>query len=201
MLTGAPREVKSRLLRGNSSVGRARPCQGRGREFESRFPLQVQHLPGYSGVLFLSVQHRSVFRWGFIGASGHGSSRSFTINAASPAWWQSGHVADCKSAYAGSIPTQASKHRDIQAGIAQLVEHDLAKVGVASSSLVSRSMFKQTPAMPGFCFCAVRRWRQACDGAGFRCRRHVIVLLLACGSSARPALIPRDRQRVAPARQ
>ena len=25
---------------GNSSVGRARPCQGRGREFESRFPLQ-----------------------------------------------------------------------------------------------------------------------------------------------------------------
>ena len=28
--------------RGNSSVGRARPCQGRGREFESRFPLQIQ---------------------------------------------------------------------------------------------------------------------------------------------------------------
>ena len=26
--------------RGSSSVGRARPCQGRGREFESRFPLQ-----------------------------------------------------------------------------------------------------------------------------------------------------------------
>ncbi len=29
------------------------------------------------------------------------------------------------------------------AGIAQLVEHDLAKVGVASSSLVSRSKFRQ----------------------------------------------------------
>ncbi len=28
--------------RGNSSVGRARPCQGRGREFESRFPLQFR---------------------------------------------------------------------------------------------------------------------------------------------------------------
>ncbi len=28
------------------------------------------------------------------------------------------------------------------AGIAQLVEHDLAKVGVASSNLVSRSIFK-----------------------------------------------------------
>lgn len=26
-------------LCGNSSVGRARPCQGRGREFESRLPL------------------------------------------------------------------------------------------------------------------------------------------------------------------
>ena len=35
------RTVKFRLFRGNSSVGRARPCQGRGREFESRFPLQV----------------------------------------------------------------------------------------------------------------------------------------------------------------
>ena len=29
------------------------------------------------------------------------------------------------------------------AGIAQLVEHDLAKVGVASSNLVSRSKFKK----------------------------------------------------------
>ena len=26
---------------GNSSVGRAQPCQGWGREFESRFPLKV----------------------------------------------------------------------------------------------------------------------------------------------------------------
>ncbi len=31
--------------------------------------------------------------------------------------------------------------RGSDAGIAQLVEHDLAKVGVASSSLVSRSSF------------------------------------------------------------
>ena len=29
----------------------------------------------------------------------------------------------------------------LKAGVAQLVEHDLAKVGVASSSLVSRSVF------------------------------------------------------------
>ena len=31
-----------RKICGNSSVGRARPCQGRGREFESRFPLQTK---------------------------------------------------------------------------------------------------------------------------------------------------------------
>jgi hypothetical protein len=42
----SPREKNYQLfvnadLRGNSSVGRARPCQGRGREFESRFPLQI----------------------------------------------------------------------------------------------------------------------------------------------------------------
>ena len=37
------------------------------------------------------------------------------------------------------------KIRSLEAGIAQLVEHDLAKVGVASSSLVSRSKF-QNPA-------------------------------------------------------
>ena len=36
------------------------------------------------------------------------------------------------------------------AGIAQLVEHDLAKVGVASSSLVSRSSFRKTSVRPGF---------------------------------------------------
>ncbi len=62
---------------GNSSVGRAQPCQGWGREFESRFPLQLFY------------------------------------------------TSDCQN-----LP---------DAGIAQLVEHNLAKVGVASSSLVSRS--------------------------------------------------------------
>ncbi len=39
---------KSRSLKvntsGNSSVGRARPCQGRGREFESRFPLKKREV-------------------------------------------------------------------------------------------------------------------------------------------------------------
>merc|ERR1712146_625040 len=69
---------------GNSSVGRAQPCQGWGREFESRFPLQFQVSqcpPESTKIRFL---------------------RSF------PARWQSGYAADCNSVYAGSIPTRAS---------------------------------------------------------------------------------------------
>ena len=40
-----------------------------------------------------------------------------------------------------NIRIMPSHSFDVNAGIAQLVEHDLAKVGVASSSLVSRSKF------------------------------------------------------------
>ena len=41
-----PRAKRSLLIFacGNSSVGRARPCQGRGREFESRLPLKSRSL-------------------------------------------------------------------------------------------------------------------------------------------------------------
>src|SRR5918995_1576858 len=43
----AGRALKSSPLRGNSSVGRAQPCQGWGRGFESRFPLvEGWHAPG-----------------------------------------------------------------------------------------------------------------------------------------------------------
>ena len=42
---------------GNSSVGRAQPCQGWGREFESRFPLQVRKNPDKIGVLRLGLSH------------------------------------------------------------------------------------------------------------------------------------------------
>ncbi|GEM_PF-2942825 len=41
------------------------------------------------------------------------------------------------------------KERGVNAGIAQLVEHDLAKVGVASSSLVSRSTYFTLLPYPG----------------------------------------------------
>ncbi len=77
---------------GNSSVGRAQPCQGWGREFESRFPLQI----------FKTFQRD-----------------------------------------ASELLRQAETK---YAGIAQLVEHNLAKVGVASSSLVSRSNFLRVAA-------------------------------------------------------
>ena len=39
-MSGSVHQYAVRGFCGNSSVGRARPCQGRGREFESRFPLQ-----------------------------------------------------------------------------------------------------------------------------------------------------------------
>ncbi len=45
----------------------------------------------------------------------------------------------------------ASRIPPHQAGIAQLVEHNLAKVGVASSNLVSRSRISITP-RPGGVF-------------------------------------------------
>jgi hypothetical protein len=51
-LTSARRSVKCAVSCGNSSVGRARPCQGRGREFESRFPLQILEAPVRRGFVF-----------------------------------------------------------------------------------------------------------------------------------------------------
>ena len=76
------------LLSGNSSVGRAQPCQGWGREFESRFPLQNK----------MSEANQSSFLffrdWGFY---------------PDLAGWQSGHAAACKAVDAGSIPASASK--------------------------------------------------------------------------------------------
>ena len=79
--------------RGNSSVGRAQPCQGWGREFEPRFPLTFFEN--------LTIQKLRNFR--------------------------------CQRVQQ-KIPSFQET-----AEIAQLVEHNLAKVGVASSSLVFRS--------------------------------------------------------------
>ena len=47
-------------LRGNSSVGRARPCQGRGREFESRFPLKNKS-SSFAGLFFAETLPPSRF--------------------------------------------------------------------------------------------------------------------------------------------
>ncbi len=74
------------LASGNSSVGRAVPCQGTGRRFEPAFPLQI--LPPLTDVL-----------------------RTSPSGVANAARWQSGHAAACKAVYAGSIPTLASTPR------------------------------------------------------------------------------------------
>lgn len=51
------------LNRGNSSVGRAQPCQGWGREFESRFPLQVvENLSKVLGFCFFRLGGRMVMQ-------------------------------------------------------------------------------------------------------------------------------------------
>ena len=55
------------------------------------------------------------------------------------------------------------KIRLLNAGIAQLVEHDLAKVGVASSSLVSRSKL-ENPA-----------WSQSSAGFFMSCDNQAII--------------------------
>ncbi len=65
-------------------------------------------------------------------------------------------------------PVPGRRNSVLHAGIAQLVEHDLAKVGVASSSLVSRSMSASPgstskPRMRGFAVSGVRK------GAAFQC--------------------------------
>jgi hypothetical protein len=109
-----PMKNFNRLRRGNSSVGRARPCQGRGREFESRFPLQN---------LCSARKHQA------------GIAQLVEHDLAKVGVASSSLVSRSKSVLSVSF----------QAGIAQLVEHDLAKVGVASSSLVSRSRFFDLP--------------------------------------------------------
>src|SRR5690348_3438213 len=74
----------------------------------------------------------------------------------------SGCAADSKSVIAAIHKRRHSAIiRGSDAGIAQLVEHDLAKVGVASSSLVSRSSFSQSLGSPGFCF-----FQATCDHHG-----------------------------------
>ena len=82
------------LRSGNSSVGRAQPCQGWGREFESRFPLQILRLRKETSVLVTAPTEVFLSRQ----------------RGASPplAGWQSGYAAACKAVYLGSTPGPAS---------------------------------------------------------------------------------------------
>ena len=83
---------------GNSSVGRAQPCQGWGREFESRFPLQFP-----AG---MSARRRRCLRLSGLGGMAAGAECAMAHS--SRAEWQSGHAAACKAVYLGSIPGSAS---------------------------------------------------------------------------------------------
>ena len=51
-------------------------------------------------------------------------------------------LAELENGLTFAIPIGSLSNTKSSAGIAQLVEHNLAKVGVASSSLVSRSKLK-----------------------------------------------------------
>ena len=68
--------------------------------------------------------------------------RSGLLNQREMLWWWNGRheglKIPCPQGRVGSSPTRSTK-KNTTAEIAQLVEHDLAKVGVASSSLVFRS--------------------------------------------------------------
>jgi hypothetical protein len=130
-LTDSFESVRCAVSCGNSSVGRARPCQGRGREFESRFPLQISAEAPIERSGLLRLRHRipsaafdcrdrclrriasvsarcATFISGRSGIKLAGSGGHQATQTMPPAWWQSGHAAACKAAYAGSIPTQAS---------------------------------------------------------------------------------------------
>ena len=78
------------LFRGNSSVGRAIPCQGIGRRFEPGFPLQNLEPRFVRGFIFW------MYEFGMI----------VTL-----AEWQSGYAAVCKTVDLGSIPGSASKSK------------------------------------------------------------------------------------------
>src|SRR2546425_12445376 len=97
------------IYRGRSSVGRAREWHSRGQGFD---PPRLHVLDGQTG------RRRAVSSLEFAGAQRAASARS------------------------GDTPTPSTRlgvYPSRFAGIAQLVEHNLAKVGVAGSSPVSRS--------------------------------------------------------------
>ena len=111
---GAPAPVLFYIC-GHGSVGRAQPCQGWGRGFEPRCPLQAQQ-PDYHGSRVFSYP---LFR-----------TRCLASNFFS-------NYSKIVLAFGWIIPYIKS----LQADMAQLVEHNLAKVGVAGSSPVVRSIW------------------------------------------------------------
>ena len=115
---GAMVPVYYPLRRGLSAVGSAPPCQGGGRGFEPRSPLHA--FPGRCESAFFIWRSGQVVR--------HGPAKPLPpvrIRASPP----------------GNIRALRRPFCFTYADMAQLVEHNLAKVGVAGSSPVVRSNY------------------------------------------------------------
>ena len=144
-----------RAVRGYSSVGRARPCQGRGHRFEPGYPL---HIKGSERALFLFVQVKMA---GWLSGYGGGLQILYSrvrFSPLPPTSSSSRRLSQATlqaeivrmavertfrfiSQFSLTIALQTALFAPL-AGIAQLVERDLAKVEVTGSSPVTRSRLK-----------------------------------------------------------
>ena len=157
---------------GCSAVGSASPCQGEGREFESRHPLQHsftlytcvrRHTPWWNGRV---VRQRSAkpctrVRFPFPPPVSVATGGACAISSAGERFPDTEEVT-------GSIPVSRTRGFPTSLGcpetgpgfkfadVAQLVAHHLAKVRVASSSLVIRSTFSRRPRWGGVLYVGAR---------------------------------------------
>ena len=126
---------------GNSSVGRARPCHGRGHEFESRFPLHNKNAlrkkrmaePGAScawikqrfSVVDRYTHRLAVRTTGFLPVNRGSSPLGCAKNIGG---WQSGNAPDCKSGVLrgidGSNPSPSTNY----AGMAEWLRQQPSKL-------------------------------------------------------------------------
>jgi hypothetical protein len=134
----APFWINQKIQCEYSSAGRARPCQGRGHEFEPRYSLQVIVTAEWQS------GHAADCKSVHLGSTPGSASiiKDFHAQAARCPGGEIGRHKGFKiprrQLRAGSSPAPGTIYQ-IDASIAQLVERDLAKVEVTSSNLVTRS--------------------------------------------------------------
>ena len=181
--------------RGNSSVGRARPCQGRGREFKSRFPLHKDDSQGHP-----------FFVAGRVGRRGRVSER---WHARSSILVQAGSGGQAGSRFRHQEPS----HNRSSTGIRLIFDRSLARhllpqpsqwhPGVAKESSIGSSARPPCPQVPQW---HPRVAKRSCIGSSARrpCLQpsqcHPGVAKRSCiGPSARPPCpqVPQWHPRVA----